>query len=155
MLPIELTMVKDLPIMLDRNRVDIEYGSDPTLSLYLLDRNAYAPEPAGLWFAGRRRGDVIVRTTDKLAAMKVRVSTPIENEVEVSFAGQATTLQMKAGEPVEVTFTDPEGVYAKGGYGYVLSVKPAEGTVPKNNDPTTNDRRFLGALLQMQGVVER
>ena len=55
LLPIELTMVNDLPIMLDRNRAPIRYGSNPELSLYLLDRNAYAPEPAGLWVAGRRR----------------------------------------------------------------------------------------------------
>jgi hypothetical protein len=148
-------MVNDLPIMLDRNRVQIQYGSDPTLSLYLLDRNAYSPEPAGLWFAGRRRADVIVRATEELAAMKIRVSTPIETDVEVSFAGQGTTLQMKPGEPVEVTFTAPEGVYAQRGVGYVLSVRPGDGIVPKNHDPSTKDRRFLGALLQLQGIVQR
>ena len=153
MLPIELTLVNDLPVMLDRNRVQIQYGSDPVLSLYLLDRNAYAPEPAGLWFAGRRRADVIVRTTEELAAMKVRVSTPIEIDVEVSFAGEGTTLQMKPGEPVEVTFTDPAGVYAQRGYGYVLTVRPGDGLVPKNHDPATKDKRFLGALLQLQGIA--
>ena len=153
LLPIELTLVNDLPIMLDRNRVQIKYGSDPELSLYLLDRNAYPPEPAGLWFAGRRRGDVIVRTSDKLSSMRLRVTSAVGGDVWVSFAGQDTTLSMKRGESVEVTFTDPEGVYANQGYGYVLSVKPAEGTVPKNNDPKTNDRRFLGALVQMQGTV--
>lgn len=153
LLPIELTMVNDLPIMLDRNRVQIKYGSNPELSLYLLDRNAYPPEPAGLWFAGRRRGDVIVRTFQPLSAMRLRVTSPVDGQVEVSFAGQDTTLEMKRGQSVEVTFTDPEGVYSDRGYGYVLSVKPSDGTVPKNNDPKTSDRRFLGALVNMQGSV--
>lgn len=151
LLPIELTMVNDLPIMLDRNRVQIRYGSGPELSLYLLDRNAYPPEPAGLWFAGRRRGDVIVRTSEPLSSMRLRVTSAVGGRVWVSFAGRDTTLDMKRGESVEVTFADPEGVYADRGYGYVLSVKPSNGTVPKNNDPTTNDRRFLGALVNLQG----
>jgi len=153
LLPIELTMVNDLPVMLDRNRVQIKYGADPELSLYLLDRNAYPPEPAGLWFAGRRRGDVVVRTPEKLTSMRLRVTSAVDGDVRVSFAGQQTTLAMKRGETVEVTFADPEGVYADRGYGYVLSVKPSEGTVPRNNDPKTNDRRFLGALVNMQGTV--
>lgn len=151
LLPIELTMVNDLPIMLDRNRVQIKYGSNPELSLYLLDRNAYPPEPAGLWFAGRRRGDVIVRTFEKLASMRLRVTSPVDGKVWVSFAGQDTTLEMQRGQTVEVSFSDPEGVYSDRGYGYVLSVKPSDGTVPRNNDPKTNDRRFLGALVNLQG----
>ena len=153
LLPIELTMVNDLPIMLDRNRVQIRYGSNPELSLYLLDRNAYPPEPAGLWFAGRRRGDVVVRTFEELTSMRLRVTSPVNGDVWVSFGGEDTTLAMKRGESVEVTFADPEGVYADRGYGYVLSVKPSGGTVPKNNDATTTDRRFLGALVQMQGTT--
>jgi hypothetical protein len=153
LLPIELTLVNDLPIMLERNRVQIRYGSNPELSLYLLDRNAYPPEPAGVWFAGRRRGDVIVRAFEKLSSMRLRVTSAVDGDVWLSFAGQDTTLEMKRGQSVEVTFTDPEGVYSDRGYGYVLSVKPSNGTVPKNNDPTTSDRRFLGALVNMQGSV--
>ena len=153
-LPVELTMVNDLPVMLDRNRSLIRYGGNPELLLYLLDRNAYPPEPAGLWFAGRRRGDVIVRTSGQLSSMRLRVTSAVDGRVWVSFAGDGTTLSMKRGQSVEVTFAEPEGVYSDRGYSYVLSVKPSDGMVPKNYDPKTTDKRFLGALIQMQGTLK-
>ena len=88
MLPIELTMVNDLPILLDRDKSRIKHGANPQLELYLLDKAAYAPEPAGLWIAGQRRADIIVRTGKKLSSMRFRLSTVVPNRVWVSFAGQ-------------------------------------------------------------------
>ena len=154
-LPVELTMVNDLPIMLDRDRSQIKYGADPELRLYLLDKNAYPPEPAGLWTAGRRRADVIVRTTEKLSAMRLRLSTAVPNRVWISFAGQGTTVDLAPDTPMDVVVRRPEGVYSARGYGYLLSVKPREGVVPKNVDPGTGDKRFLGVLVKMHGEVER
>ena len=34
--------------------------------------------------------------------------------------------------------------YSMGGYGYILSVKPENGVVPKNIDPATADKRQPG-----------
>ena len=47
-LPVELTMVDDLPIALDRFRHRLEYRSDPDLLLSLLDRNVQRSGPARL-----------------------------------------------------------------------------------------------------------
>jgi len=152
-LPVELTLVKDLPILLDRDRSNIGYGSDPRLTLHLLDKNAYPPEPAGLWIAGRRRADVVVRSTEKLSAMQLQLSTVVPNRVWVSFAGQSTRVELTPGQSTNVLVNGPEGVYSDGGYGYVLSLKPEEGVVPKNIDPGTADKRFLGVLVKMQGQV--
>ena len=56
-LPIELTMVHDLPYMLDAGRARIPYGHDPTMFLYYLDQNAFPPEPPGMWVSGAGRAD--------------------------------------------------------------------------------------------------
>ncbi len=53
-LPVELTMVSDLPINLDRTRSHLLYGQDPTVLLYLLDENAWPPEVGGI-LGGRQR----------------------------------------------------------------------------------------------------
>ena len=56
-LPVELTMVNDLPIMLDGARSRVRYGRDPQLLLYYLDHSAWLPEAPGnlghRWRAGR------------------------------------------------------------------------------------------------------
>ena len=59
-LPVELTMVNDLPVRLDQGRSRIPYGSDPTLLLSYLDRNAWRPDTSGIWIAGDARGEIIV-----------------------------------------------------------------------------------------------
>lgn len=152
-LPIELTMVNDLPIMLDVSRAPIKYEGDPQLLLYLLDRNAFAPEPAGLWVKGGRRADIVVRTTRPLTEMRVNVSSPIANRVRLSFDGRSTSVELKAGQPVDVVIPTGEGVYADNGYSYVLSVTPAEGVVPLLEERGSKDKRFLGALLQLKGTL--
>ena len=64
-LPVELTMVNDLPIHERRVSVARAYGRDPRLLLYYLDHNAYPPESPGIWVTGGRRADVIVRTNHR------------------------------------------------------------------------------------------
>ena len=153
-LPVELTMVNDLPIRLDRtDRANIKYGSNPQLLLHLLDKNAYPPEPAGLWIAWKRRADVVVRSEERLSSMRLQLSTVVPNRVWVSFGGQKTTVEIQPEKPVNVVFSEPEAVYSMGGYGYILSVKPENGVVPKNIDPATADKRLLGVLVKMQGKI--
>jgi len=155
-LPIELTMVNDLPIMLDRLRARLPYGNDPGLSLYLLDENVYDPEPAGVWFSGGRRGDVIVRTTEPIVSMRVTVTSPIPNRVWVSFDGRSRTIDLEPGQSIDmVVDTRGRGVYADNGFGYVLSVKADKGFVPKLRETGSEDRRFLGALVRLEATAER
>lgn len=155
-LPIELTMVNDLPIMLDRFRARLPYGNDPGLSLYLLDENVYDPEPAGVWFSGGRRGDVIVRTTEPIVSMRVTVTSPIPNRVWVSFDGRSRTIDLEPGQSIDmVVDTRGRGVYADNGFGYVLSVKADKGFVPKLRETGSEDRRFLGALVRLEATAER
>ena len=109
-LPVELTMVNDLPIMLDVTRAPIRLQGDPPLTLYLLDRNSFAPEPAGLWVKGRRRADIVIRSTQPLASVRVTVSSPIANRARVRFDGRGTTVDLVPGTPVDVVIPTGGGI---------------------------------------------
>lgn len=153
-LPIELTMVNDLPIMLDLvTRPPIRYEGDRQLLLYLLDRNAYPPEPAGLWVKGGRRADIVVRTTQPLKEMRITVSSPVANHAWLSFDGRSASVDLQPSKPMEVVIPSGGGVYADNGYGYVLSVRTSQGFVPLLVDSASRDRRLLGALLQLKSVI--
>jgi hypothetical protein len=155
MLPIELTMVNDLPINLDRFRVRFPVGDKPELSLFLMDENVYPPEPAGVWVHGQRRGDMVIRTRVPLSALHITLSSPMPNHVWMSFAGRSTTVDLKPGESVDVLMYSSGGVYAQGWYSHVLSVEPSSGFVPMNMPGGSEDKRFLGVLLRLQGVEKK
>ena len=62
LLPVELTMANDLPMALAQpRRARIPYGENPTMLLYFMDRNAFPPDPSGMWLSGEQRADILVR----------------------------------------------------------------------------------------------
>jgi hypothetical protein len=104
---------------------------------------------------GQRRGDIIIRTAAPLSGLRVSLSSPVPNTVWVSFEGRSTTVTLKPGESVDVSMTSDGGVYARRGYGYVLSVKTTNGFVPMNTDSASRDNRYLGVMMRLQGVEKK
>lgn len=150
-LPVELTMVNDLPINLDAPRARVEYG-DPAMLLYYLDHNAWRPEPPGIWVAAERRADIIVRSGPRLAEATVRLLSRVANTVEVSLGGATERVELAAGVPREVTLR-PEGVYARRSWAYLLSVRSETGFVPRLVEPDSRDSRYLGVAVQVASRV--
>ncbi|MCH7748548.1 MAG: hypothetical protein IH939_10665 [Acidobacteria bacterium] len=152
-LPVELTMVNDLPIMLDPARSRVVYQVDPTVLLYFLDDEAYLPEPPGIWIAGHSHAHVIVRTDGPLTALTVTLSAPIDNDVTVRIGGSEATVHVQAGVPTQVTLT-PRGVFSRQSWAYLLSVTTRDGFVPRLRDPNSTDPRYLGVALQLTPTVD-
>jgi hypothetical protein len=148
LLPVELTMVNDLPIMLDRPRARVPYGRDPQVLLYFLDHNAYLPEPPGIWVAGSSRADLIVRTAFPLQKLTLTLRAPVANTVTVSAGGPATSIEVKPGVPAIVSL-EPDGVYARRRWAYLLRVKTRDGFVPRLIEPGSRDARFLGVAIDI------
>jgi len=141
--------------MLDRWRSQQAYGQAPTLSLFLLDENIYPAEPAGIWTVGGRRGDLMIRTARPLASLRVSVTTHVPNSVWLQFDGQSSEVTLKPGQTADVVLNTTGGVYQQNHYVYVLSVKAENGYVPFLRDPKSTDKRFLGALLRLQGTERK
>lgn len=148
-LPVELTMVDDLPVALAVRRHRIAYDTDPPLLLSLLDRNAHPPEtPLEFWVAGRRRADVVVRSRPRLSSVSATLRSPIPNRVTIGLGGREATVDLRPGVAVEVPLT-PRGIHARGRWNYVLSVHPHTGFTPRLADRRSSDNRFLGVLVKL------
>ena len=154
-LPVELTMVNDLPVRLDQHpvRSHIRYGQDPILSLSYLDRNAWLPDNARIWVAGQTRGEIVVRVNPPLSELLVTLRSPISNRVKVNAGHSTHTVEMVPGRPVN--FRLPvSGVYAAGAQNFVLSIETDNGFVPSLLDTNSQDHRYLGVALELAGIPE-
>ena len=141
-------MVDDLPVALHARRHRIGYNTDPALLLSLLDQNAYRSDTLEFWTAGRSRADIIVRSPTRLSTVSATLRSPIPNRVTISLGGDEATLDLRPGVPAQVSLA-PNGVYARGRWGYLLSVHPRTGFTPRLATPGSRDNRFLGVLVRL------
>ncbi len=156
-LPVELTMVTDLPVMVaGPTRARIPYGHNPTMQLFFLDQNSFPPEPPGMWVAGGRRTDIIVRTVERLDHLAVEAESPINTVLTMSMGAEPVTVPLVPGKLSRFTVPASGVLYERYGptHAYVLSASSSEGFVPVLRDPTApaRDYRNLGALLRFAAV---
>ena len=148
-LPVELTMLNDLPIMNDASRSRVPYGRDPQLLLYYLDHNAYPPESPGIWVTGGRRADVIVRTNHRpFEEVEVTLLSRVANTVTVELGGDRREVDVEADTPTSVTLV-PRGVYARRSWAYLLSVTARAGFTPRLVESGSRDGRYLGVAVTL------
>ena len=150
-LPVELTMVRDLPINLDAPRARVPFG-EPQVLLYYLDHNAYHPEPPGVWILAQRRTDIIVRSGPPIVDATLTLRSPVANTVSVSMGGRTHVVQLEPNVARDVTLT-PDGVYSRRSWAYVLSLETEEGFVPRLVDLESGDGRYLGAVFQLSATL--
>ena len=146
-LPVELTMVNDLPINRYPPRARIEYGEPPVL-LYYLDHNVYGPEGPGIWVAGGRRTEIIVRGGAPIAEAKLTLRSRGANSVAVSMGGATQHIDLDPGVPREITL-QPKGVYSRRSWAYLLSLRSESGFVPRLVEPGSTDGRYLGVAVRL------
>lgn len=151
-LPVELTMVNDLPVMLNGSRARVPYGTDPVLLLYFLDEHAYLPEAAGLWVAGGQTSEVIVRTGEPLDRFTVTLRTTVPNRVRLSAGGDARDLTINPGTAATAS-VPAVAVSTRGSYAYLFRISTTNGAVPTLNEAKSSDSRYLGVFIDIRGHV--
>jgi hypothetical protein len=149
-LPIELTMVNDLPVMVDSGRGHVPFGTDPRILLYFMTADAW-PDEEGFWVAGAANAEVVVRAGEPLRGLTVSVHAPQPNTVRLDAGAGATTLSLARGETTKI-FLPARPRISRGGYAFVLSAGTDRGFVPHLVDPLSPDERFLGVQVRMTGV---
>lgn len=164
LLPIELTMLNDLPLAAspDRWRRRLKDG----MLAYFPDDNAYTPEDDSFWLRGGRRADVILRAPlldlgegrwagRQIARLHATIVNGAKaNQVTIHTGRASEVLTMSAGERRTVTLEMPQGLPYRPyetptSYVYVLSFETTDGFVPFLETPPSNDARFLGALVTL------
>jgi len=168
-LPIELSLVNDLPVNVTPSRAKQPLAGDPPILAYFLDDNAYNREGEWFWVRGESRTDLILRaparphpdgafTSLALSALDIEVATGAAAAV-VSIDTRAERVQVAPGAHggTTVRVAMPEGFPYKAVPGqplnrvYRISIAASEGFVPLF-DEGVRDSRFLGARIRISPV---
>lgn len=169
LLPIELSLVNDLPINVTPSRVKQPLGGDPPLLAYFVDDNAYSPEEGWFWVRGESRADVILRagvrthpdgafTTLALDAIHIEIANGAAPSV-VTIDTHAATARLEPGPRGSQTIrmAMPDGFPYMPVPGqpmsrvYSVSIAASEGFIPMFEE-TSGDHRFLGTRVRIVPV---
>ena len=165
-LPIERTLLNDLPVSADPARSRRSLGGSPPVQAYFVDENAFPPEGDGFWVKGESRADVLLRAPVtgseetaqvplRIRALRIEVTNGgVSNSVVVATSWDRAHLTLAPGEVRVVQLSAGAGVPYRpsrfpSNYIYSLSVSASAGFVPFLNDLTSSDSRYLGVLVRV------
>jgi hypothetical protein len=146
-LPVELSLVNELPVNTDPRRARIWFGERPRFQIYFLDDNAYDREENSFWVRGESRADLLFKSAEPAGHMVLELRNgPLENEVTVRTAGerQVVTLQPRQEQSVMLNLGD--ALPYQGRFVWGVSIASARGFVPMFEDGGT-DNRYLGVFV--------
>jgi len=164
-LPLELTLLQDLPMAANPDRSKLALGGTPPMLGYFPDDNAFNPEGDGFWVKGKSRAEVILRAPVVDAGGGQFVSKAIKrlgveirngglpDRVTITTGRESKTLEMKPSETVTLRMEVEQGVpYHRieqpTSFLYVVSIRTTSGFTPFLHAPDANDSRFLGTFVR-------
>lgn len=147
-LPIEITLLLDLPYRLNELRGPITFVQEPTVQTIFMDANTYSAEGQGFWIAGRDTAEIIIRTEQPLRRVEFIFDAPIDNTVSGSFGGRPIAASFRAGGQAIVNVAQPTAGRYLHSYTYLLKLTTTNGFVPAGRDPASTDTRNLGVFVR-------
>lgn len=146
LLPVELSLVNDLPINTDLSRVRQPFGESPRFQIYFLDANAYSREENSFWVRGESTAEILVKTPEPVSRLVVSLESAIPNRVAVRAPGEERTVELSPAQPVRVVLRLGRGFPYQGTRVWAVSISSAAGFVPMFTTGGT-DNRFLGVRV--------
>lgn len=168
-LPIELTMVNDLPVNVTPSRTRQPLGGTPPVFAYFIDDNVYNREVDAFWVKGESSADLLLRApisvetaaavapgrSLRIEKLTVHLETgPKPNRVTVSTNGDTRVVDMPASSQRSFELYMPSGVPYRPdprfptNYVYRLSIRSESGFVPMFENGS-GDSRFLGVMVRL------
>lgn len=166
-LPVELSLLNDLPVNVNPSRVKQPLGGDPPLLAYFLDDNAYAREGEWFWVRGGSRAEVILRAPARpradgqgwdslrLRGLTVEVRTgDVASRVQVRSGGHAAALDLGPQASAGVRIVPGPGLPYRAvpgqptNYIYLVDISSSGGFVPMFTSGS-RDSRWLGAMIRL------
>jgi hypothetical protein len=155
-LPVELSLINDLPTNTDRRKFRQRF-EDGYLG-YFLDNNTWGKERhrgVGFWVKGATRAEMVVRTAVPVDKLTVRVlNVSVANRVEVCVSGECRTDDYEPGKKRILEFPAGRGFpyenFGARSYCYVVTIEPERGEIPKLMRRGEKDSRFLGAFIHIE-----
>ena len=169
-LPIELTMVNDLPINLQPDRTRQPLGGTPPIFAYFIDDNIYNREGDAFWVKGESTADILLRApiapetqaagVQEARSLRIEKLTviletgPRPNRITIDAGAGRRVVDMAASSQEIFEVAMPRGVPYKyhpvypTNYVYSLSITSATGFVPMFESGAA-DSRFLGVMVRL------
>ena len=152
-LPVERTLVNDLPINTDTSKVRVWFGDDPVrhdpgFQIYFLDDNAYGrEEDRSFWVKGESRAEFLIKTDRPMKRLILNLSPgPLDTKVKASVDGRSQEVVVRDAQ--QISFTLPPGFWYQGrAYVWVVSISSSTGFVPIFHG-ADKDTRFLGVRVK-------
>lgn len=157
LLPVELTLVNDLPVNNEEDHRHLWFGDigkgDPGFLVYFLDDNAYNREPdKSFWTRGGGRAEFIIKTDKPIRRATFTLTAgPVATDVRLSIGRRTEDVHLEPGETRDVTFAMPPGLrYEKEvqALAWTASVFSSSGFTPIFFDANSTDSRYLGVRVQ-------
>ncbi|HUU32654.1 MAG TPA: glycosyltransferase family 87 protein [Vicinamibacterales bacterium] len=173
-LPLELSLINDLPVNVSPSRSRQPLGGVPPLSGYFVDDNAYNREGDAFWVRGESRADVMLRAPAPMAdvaggdqphslrvpRMELMLETgPKPNRITIRTGAAEQVVDIPANDRRTVILPMGEGLPYKPypgnptNYVYAISIESATGFIPLF-DTGGRDNRFLGVFVRMTPLYE-
>jgi hypothetical protein len=157
LLPVELTLINDLPVNTEPQHARLWFGDtgqgDPGFLVYFLDDNAFDRETdKSFWTRGDARCEFIIKTDRPIRRAKFTLTAgPVATDVRVAIGSRRQDVHLEAGDSRELVFTMPPGLpYEKEVHAlaWTASVSSSNGFTPIFFDPNSTDSRYLGVRVK-------
>ncbi|MEW5982032.1 MAG: hypothetical protein AB1806_06640 [Acidobacteriota bacterium] len=148
LLPVELTLVNDLPTNTQANRARVWFGQERRFQIYFLDDNAYAREGLGFWVRGHARAEFLVKTVEPATALDLTL-TAGNRDVRVTArrGWSSRSADLRQGQTTTLTIPLDDGFPYLGTRVWTVSVSTDSGFVPLFGSTPSEDTRFLGVQV--------
>ena len=157
MLPVELTLVNDLPVNNEPQHARLWFGDtgqgDPGFLVYFLDDNAFDREAdKSFWTRGRARAEFIIKTDRPIVRARFTLTAgPVDTDARVKIGSRVQDVHLEPGASREIVFAMPPGLpYEKEvqALAWTASVSSTGGFTPVFFDSASTDTRFLGVRVK-------
>jgi hypothetical protein len=158
LLPVELTLLNDVPLATDPSRSRVWFGDlgqgDPGFLLSFLDDNAYGKEEdKSFWVRGESRAELVIKTDRPMRKAVFTIAAgPVAADVKITIAGRSQSVHLEPGQSTEVSMAMPPGLlYEKeieGGRLWNASIACSSGFTPIFYDTNATDTRYLGVRVK-------
>jgi hypothetical protein len=152
-LPVERTLVNDLPINTDVAKRMVWFGDNPVLhdpgfQIYFLDDNAYGrEEDRSFWVKGESRAEFLIKTDRPMKRLILNLSPgPLDTTVNASVDGRSQEVAVRDAQQISFTLA-PGFWYQARAYVWVVSISSSTGFVPIFHG-ADKDTRFLGVRVK-------
>jgi hypothetical protein len=154
LLPVELTLIYDLPINNEPTRVRQWYGDnpgqhDPGFQIYFLDDNSYGREvDKSFWTRGESRAEFLIKTDRPMKrAVFTLTAGPLATDVTIAVDGRSQRVHVDSGATQQVTFALGPGFPYQGTWPvWRASVSSSTGFTPVFHG--SDDTRYLGVRVK-------